>query len=201
MREAGIGRVLVASIHQGIADILPMRLGFYENWLNAEGLREGSIGLGPLHAVLSFLRQEGEAYYRIMTRAGEYAAEWTVESMAPMRRGAIKAAPAWLRQRLLLRLASHLVRDSCGRSRIVANVRRGTARIVLRESVFCSVRKPVGHPLCGFYAAAFTRLLTLFNLSTRAEVIACRGTGEPSCVFKIALLNAVPRADPGADAA
>ena len=37
MRDAGIGRVLVASLHQGIADILPTRLGFYENWLNAEG--------------------------------------------------------------------------------------------------------------------------------------------------------------------
>ncbi len=200
MREAGIGRVLVASIHQGIADILPMRLGFYENWLNAEGLREGTIGLGPLYAVLSFLRQEGEAYYRITTRAGEYAAEWTVESMAPMLRGAIKAAPAWLRQRLLLLLASHLVRDSCRRSRIVAKVHGGTARIDLRESVFCSVREPVGQPLCGFYAAAFTRLLTLFNLSTRAEVIACRGTGEPSCVFRIALPDGVPQADPGAGA-
>src|SRR6266851_1696719 len=178
MREAGIGRVLVASIHQGIADILPMRLGFYENWLNAEGLRYG----------------------RITTRAGEYAAEWTVESMAPMLRGAIKAAPAWLRQRLLLLLASHLVRDSCRRSRIVAKVRGGTARIDLRESVFCSVREPVGQPLCGFYAAAFTRLLTLFNLSTRAEVIACRGIGEPSCVFRIALPDGAPQADPGASA-
>ena len=59
MREAGIGRVLVASLHQGIADILPTRLAFYENWLNAEGLREGTIGLAPLYAVLSFLRQEG----------------------------------------------------------------------------------------------------------------------------------------------
>jgi hypothetical protein len=29
MREAGIGRVLVASLHQGIADILPTRLSFY----------------------------------------------------------------------------------------------------------------------------------------------------------------------------
>src|ERR1700719_1076020 len=125
MREAGIGRVLVASIHQGIADILPMRLGFYENWLNAERLRGGTIGLGPLYAVLSFLRQEGEDYYGITTRAGEYAAEWTVESMAPMLRGAIKAAPAWLRHRLLLRLAGQVVRDSCRRSRIVAQVRRG----------------------------------------------------------------------------
>ena len=61
MREAGIGRVLVASLHQGIADILPTRLAFYENWLNAEGLREGTIGLAPLFAVLSFLRTEGEA--------------------------------------------------------------------------------------------------------------------------------------------
>ena len=68
MREAGIGRVLVASLHQAIADILPTRLGFYENWLNAEGLREGTIGLAPLFAVLSFLRQEGDAY-RIITDA------------------------------------------------------------------------------------------------------------------------------------
>jgi len=199
MREAGVGRVLAASIHQGIADILPMRLAFYENWLNAEGLREGSIGLGPLYAVLSFLRQEGEAYFGITTRAGEYAADWTVESMAPMLRGAIKAAPAWLRQRLLLRLAGQLVRDSCRRSRIVAKVRRGTARLDLRESVFCSVREPVARPLCGFYAAAFTRLLTLFNLSARAEVIACRGTGEPACVLSIALSNGAPPADPRAD--
>src|SRR5437870_1725947 len=112
MREAGIGRVLVASLHQGIADILPTRLGFYENWLNAEGLREGTIGLAPLYAVLSFLRQEGEAYQMITTRAGEYAAEWTVQSMPPIHRGLIKAAPVWLRGRLLLRLASRLVRSS-----------------------------------------------------------------------------------------
>jgi len=56
MREAGVGRVLVASLHQAIADLLPTRLSFYENWLNAEGLREGTIGLAPLYAVLSFLR-------------------------------------------------------------------------------------------------------------------------------------------------
>ena len=44
MSEAGVGRVLVASLHQAIADLLPTRLSFYENWLNAEGLREGTIG-------------------------------------------------------------------------------------------------------------------------------------------------------------
>jgi hypothetical protein len=112
MREAGVGRVLVASLHQAIADILPTRLSFYENWLNAEGLREGTIGLAPLYAVLSFLRQEGDAYGMITTRAGEYAAEWTVQSMSPLRRSLVKASPAWLRHRTLLRMARALVRDT-----------------------------------------------------------------------------------------
>jgi hypothetical protein len=185
MGEAGIGRVLVASLHQSIADILPTRLGFYENWLNAEGLREGTIGLAPLYAVLSFLRQEGAAYEMITTRAGQYAAEWTVQSMRPVRRAVIKAAPGWLRKRLLLRLGGHLVRSSYHGSRVVARVRQGTARIDVRASIFCTVREPVAHPLCGFYAAAYTRLLTLFNLSHRAEVVACRGTGKPSCILAI----------------
>src|SRR5262249_61315801 len=102
MREAGIGRVLVASLHQAVADIRPTRLDCDENWLNAEGLREGTIGLAPLHAVLSFLRQEGNAYQIITTRAGEYAAEWTVESMSTLRRTLIRAAPRAMRTRLIL---------------------------------------------------------------------------------------------------
>ena len=74
MIEAGIGRLLVASLHQGIADLLPTRLEFYEAWLNPSGLRDGRIGLAPLAAVLSFLRQEGEPYRLIAGRAGEYTA-------------------------------------------------------------------------------------------------------------------------------
>jgi bacteriochlorophyll 4-vinyl reductase len=192
MREAGIGRVLVASLHQAIADLLPTRLGFYENWLNAEGLREGTIGLAPLFAVLSFLRQEGEAYRMITMRAGEYAAEWTVQSMPAVQRGVIKAAPVWLRTRMLLRLARHLVHDTYRGSRAIARLRRGTANIDVRASVFCSVREPVRYPLCVFYAAAFTRLLALFDVSARAEVVACRGTGGTTCVTKVAIANGLP---------
>src|SRR5262245_13255610 len=92
MRDAGIGRVLVASLHQGIADVLPMRLTFYENWLNAEGLRGGTIGLAAVNAVLSFLRQEGVAYRSITSRAGEYTAEWTVETMSSFQRSSLNAA-------------------------------------------------------------------------------------------------------------
>jgi bacteriochlorophyll 4-vinyl reductase len=192
MREAGIGRVLVASLHQGIADILPTRLTFYENWLNAEGLREGTIGLAPLYAVLSFLRQEGEAYRLITTRAGEYAAEWTVQSMTPTHRTFLRALPVWLRSRMLLRLAGRLVHECYTGSRAFWRMRRGAASVDLRASVFCSVREPVPHALCGFYAAAFTRLLALFDIGARTEVVTCRGTGEPTCLLKVALANGQP---------
>jgi bacteriochlorophyll 4-vinyl reductase len=195
MREAGIGRVLVASLHQGIADILPTRLTFYENWLNSEGLREGTIGLAPLYAVLSFLRQEGEAYRLITTRAGEYAAEWTVQSMSPTQRTFLRALPVWLRSRMLLRLARRLVHECYTGSRAISRMRHGAASIDLRASVFCSVREPAPHALCGFYAAAFTRLLALFDIGARTEVVACRGTGEPTCMLKVALANGQPAGD------
>src|ERR1700687_3667459 len=189
MREAGIGRVLVASLHQGIADILPTRLGFYENWLNAEGLREGTIGLAALYAVLSFLRQEGDAYQMITTRAGEYAAEWTVQSMSPAQRALIRTAPNWLRDRLVLRLSGQLVRSTYEGSRVVSRLGRGTASLDVRAALFCTFLERVPKPLCGFYAAAFTRLMSLFNVHARAEVVACRGTGEPTCILKIARIG------------
>jgi hypothetical protein len=187
--------VLVASLHQAIADLLPTRLGFYENWLNAEGLREGTIGLAPLYAVLSFLRQEGDAYYMITARAGEYAAEWTVASMKPTRRRFIRFAPAWLRRRLLLRLGRRLVRESYQGSRATSRVRHGVARVDLRASVFCVVREPVGQPLCGFYAAAMVRFAALFDLRSRAQVIACRGTGEQTCILSIDAVHAMTAAE------
>jgi bacteriochlorophyll 4-vinyl reductase len=189
MREAGIGRVLVASLHQGIADILPSRLTFYENWLNAEGLREGTIGLAPLYAVLSFLRQEGDAYKLITTRAGEYAAEWTVQSLPPFQQAMLKRAPLWLRRRLLLRLARRLVSNCYKGSRAISRLRGVTARVELRASVFCTVRERVPYPLCGFYRAAFTRLLALFDISASTEIVTCRGAGETTCVLNVSIAN------------
>ena len=196
MRDARVGRVLVASLHQGIADVLPDRLSFYENWLSVSGLRAGTIGLAPLYAVLSFLRQEGEVYATITSRAGEYAAEWTIQSLSRPRRAVIKAAPRWLRSRLLLRVARQLVRSSYRDSRDVAHMRRGTANIDVRASVFCSVRQPVSRPLCGFYAAAVTRLMEKFNIGARTEVVACRGRGESTCRLHVALGGATPDGTP-----
>src|SRR3954469_5215148 len=182
MREAGIGRVLVASLHQGIGDTLPSRLTFYENWLNAEGLREGTIGLAPLSAVLSFMRQEGAAYHIITARAGEYAAEWTVESMSPFERSMIRRAPSWLRRRLVVRVARHLVRSTYRACTATSRQRRGVVNMNVRGSLFCSVREPVDHALCGFYAAACAKLMHLFGEQASANVVSCRGTGETACV-------------------
>jgi bacteriochlorophyll 4-vinyl reductase len=187
MRDVTIGRLLVASLHQGIADVLPMRLTFYEEWLNAEGLRVGTIGAAAVFAVLSFLRQEGEAYEAITARAGQYAAEWMVQTMPPFQQRLINAAPLWLRTRLVVRLGARLVHETCHTSSVVSRVRRLTARIDVRESVFCAVREPVAKPLCRFYVSAFERLLSLFRLDAEAAVVACRGTGGASCVLTLAL--------------
>jgi hypothetical protein len=146
--------------------------------------------------VLSFLRQEGDAYRIITMRAGEYAAEWTVESMPAVRRGMIKSAPVWLRTRMLMRLVRQLVRDTYQGSRAIARLRRGTASIDLRASVFCSVREPVRAPLCDFYAAAVTKLLGMFDVPAQTEVISCRGTGEASCVLKVMTDAAAETAEP-----
>lgn len=183
MREDGIGRVLVASLHQSIAETAPNRLGFYENWLSAGGLREGTIGLAPTYAVLSFLRQEGEIYQAVTLRAGQFAAEWTVESMPAFRRSFIRSMPAGIRTRLVMRLLDGLVRSSYAGSRAVGRVRRGTARVDVRASVFCNVREPVPYHLCGYYAAACTRLLALFDLSAETQIESCRGSGDAACVL------------------
>src|SRR5262249_5543620 len=132
---------------------------------------------------------EGEGCGVATRRAGESGAAGTVQSMPPMRRAMIKAAPAWLRSRLALRLARQLVRETYQGSRAISRVRKGMARIDVRASVFCSVREPVGHPLCGFYAAAFSRMMSLFDIGARTEVVACRASGEPSCVLTMAMRN------------
>ena len=188
MSEPRIGRVLVASLHQAIADILPTRLEFYENWLNVSGLREGTIGLAPLSAVLSFLRTEGEAYDLITTRAGEYAADWTIKGLAPLERRVIRALPAALRARAALRTTRALVRSTYPGSRALVKLKRGVASIDLRGSLFCEVRETTVHPLCTFYASAIDGVLKLFEVTADTRVTECRAAGgQRGCVLSVSL--------------
>ena len=177
MSEPRIGRVLVASLHQAIADLLPTRLEFYENWLNVSGLREGTIGLAPLSAVLSFLRTEGEAYQLIATRAGELAAGWTVAGMPAYQRRMIRLLPAPWRARAALGVGRRLVNATYPGSRALVRFRRRTAAIDLRGSLFCEVREASVAPLCGFYASAMAHVLELFDFRAAARVTECRAGG------------------------
>ena len=190
MRDGGIGRVLVAALHQGIADLLPARQEFYESWFSPAGLRAGRIGLAPLTAVLSFLRREGDGYARVTSRAGEYAADWTVDRISGLRRAGLRILPRPLRARLALAVVRDLVRQTYGGSRAVVRMRRGGATVDIRSSIFCGVREPAPAPLCGFYKAAFARVLARCDLPAALEITSCRGTGSSGCFVAITLMPA-----------
>jgi hypothetical protein len=190
MPEGGVGRLLVASLHQGIADLLPTRLEFYEGWLNPSGLREGRIGLAQLAAALSFLRQEGPPYHLIAARAGEYTAEWTVAGLPPIQRSTLRALPPKWRARFAVRIARRMVRQTYGGSRAAASWTSGRAAIDIRGSLFCEVRSHVEEPLCEYYAASIRRLMQLASLGAEVSIEGCRATGARQCLVSVAIRDA-----------
>jgi bacteriochlorophyll 4-vinyl reductase len=187
MTDSGIGRLLVASLHQGIADLLPTRLEFYEAWLNPSGLRDGRIGLAPLAAVLSFLRQEGEAYRLIVARAGEYSAEWTVAEMPAYEKSFVQGMPHGIRLRLVTRIARRMVRQTYGGSRALVRWRKGRGSVDIRGSIFCEVRAAVDEPLCDFYAAAIRKLMQQFDIQVDVGTEQCRATGAAHCLMLVSV--------------
>ena len=175
----------MASLHQAIGEVRPTRLDFYEHWLHSDGLRHGGIGLAPMTAVIGFLRTEGDAYDRIVARAGAYAADWVVDGLPAVRRRIIAALPGPLRFRAALGIGRRLMKRTYPYSRAVVTVRRGIARVDLRRSLFCEVRETGEVPLCRFYAAAFARVLELFAVHADAEIATCRATGDEQCTLSI----------------
>jgi hypothetical protein len=202
MSEPRIGRVLVASMHQAITDVLPDRVEFYENWLSPTGLRAGTIGLAPLSAVLSFLRlEERDAYNQITARAGEYVADWTVGDVPALERRIIKMMPSRWRTRAAMRIARGLVTSTYPGSRAIVRIRRGTVTVDLRGSLFCEVREASTLPLCGFYAAAIARVLQHCALPADVQVSECRASGtRKACALAVVLRASAPGA-PDAPAA
>ena len=191
MTEAHIGRLVAASLHQSILDVLPQRIDFYENWLKSEGLRDGTIGLAPITAVVGFLRTEGMAYDAVMTRAGSLAAEWTVQSLPVFRRRMIDWLPRPLRVRAAVRLAGEIVRSVYSTSRASTSVRRNHVRVEVKSSLFCSVREVRAMPLCAFYVAVAVVTLRHFGITAQARVEQCRAVSGQTCVITLALTDAV----------
>ena len=182
MIDAHVGRLLAACLHQAIADELPQRLEFYEEWLRGQGMRDGTIGLAPISGVLGFLRTEGgDAYDRVVTRAGRLAAEWSLPSVSPLRRRLIASLPRTLRARAALGVARAIAQDVCSTTRAVSRVRRGVVTMTVRESPFCLAREAQARPLCGFYAALGAETLRQFGLTAEGRADACRSASAPGC--------------------
>jgi hypothetical protein len=194
MTDAAVGRLLVASLHQAIADLLPMRLEFYEAWLHPSGLREGRIGLAPLAAVLSFLRLEGAPYHLIAARAGEYTADWTVAEVSPLRRRIIMSMPPAIRKRLVVGVAQWMARSTYGDTAVKVRWRQWKGALELQSSLFCEVRDPVDAPLCEFYASAIRRMMSLFSLDADVVMEQCRATGAARCAMSVTVRPTVERA-------
>ena len=195
MTDAAVGRLLVASLHQAIADLLPMRLEFYEAWLHPSGLREGRIGLAPLAAVLSFLRLEGAPYHLITARAGEYTADWTVAEVSPFRKRVILAMPPAIRKRVVAGIVQWMVRSTYGDTDVKIRWQQWQGALDLQSSLFCEVRDPVDVPLCEFYASAIRRVMSLFNLDADVVMEQCRATTRASrCVMSVTVRPTTGRA-------
>jgi len=185
MTEPGISRVLAASLHQAISDLLADRLEFYENWLDSDGMRHGTIGLAALNAVLSFLRREGEAYKDVVQLAGRYAAGWTVEAQGRGKRALLVASPRAVRVRAAIGAARRAVAATHPGCHATARMANGSGVFEVRGSLFCNVRQRASEPLCGFYASLLARLLELHEAGMTARIRGCKAVGDGGCVIEI----------------
>lgn len=185
MVDAGIGRLLISSLHQGIADVTPNRLDFYEEWLSPTGMRDGRIGLAPLGAVLSFVhREEAPANDEIVARAGRYAADWTYDDVSGARRWLITKLPTSMRARTALGLGRRLVLNTVRQSKVKTRLQGNDGEMDIHSALFDQLRDPASIPMRAFYAAALSRLLA--HCAVDAEVAINTGaTGVSSLIIKV----------------
>ena len=193
MSEPTIGRVLAASLHQAIEEVMPTRVEFYGSWLTAGRIRKGELGRARINAVISFLRQEGAEYDAVVACAGRYAADWTVEALPAVERTVLRWLPRPIRARVVLRMAARMIRRLHDEARLRAVVRRGTAVVTLEGSLFCEVRDRTSAPLCGFYGAVLERSLESFGMSADAQLSRCRATGDGTCEIIIQMAGRTTR--------
>ena len=197
MTETHLGRLLPACLHQAISDVMPNRLEYYEEWLSPDGLRDGTIGLAPVTAVLGFLRTEGELYHAVVSRAGTLAADWTLAGAPSLGRRVGGVLPLAFRAYYGLRMVRRITSDVFSRTVASTRLRRGRATVRFTGSAFCSTRGPQIRPLCDFYASLAVETLRHFQVATTAQIESCRAVGGGDvCVVTLTLGSAARLTEP-----
>lgn len=186
MSEARIDRLLAAALHQAIADLLPMRLEFYESYLRPRGWREDAVNLAPVTAVLSFLRHEDPGTYdAVMVQAASYAAAWWLARQPWHVRVGGRLLPLGLRLRQVGRLAKQHYEHAYRGTKVRMRVRKRQLELEIRGSIFCSSREHAHDPHCRYYLAFLEALLARDAFKRQGSVAACRALGGESCVVRL----------------
>ena len=193
MSEARIDRLLGAALHQAIADLLPMRLDFYESYLRPRGWREDAVKLAPVTAVLSVLRHEEPGTYdAVMVRAAAYASEWWLARQAWHVRRSRRLLPAWMRLRQAGRLAKQHFEHAYRGTKVRVRVTRRRLELEIRGSIFCNSRETADGPHCRYYLAFLEALLAADPLPRTAAIAACRALGGEHCLITIEYTETPP---------
>ena len=140
--------------------------------------------VGALHQSLRAVLGIEEAR-RIARDAGRRTGDYLLANRIPsLAQRIIKALPAWLGERILLKAIARNAWTFAGSAGFAAQPGRPT-RLVLKGSRIC-LGATAEVPLCDFYAATFERLLReLVDPRTRVEEVRCQGMGDPECVFEV----------------
>ena len=193
MSEARIDRLLGAALHQAIADLLPMRLDFYESYLRPRGWREDAVNLAPVTAVLSFLRHEEPGTYdAVMVRAAGYASEWWMARQSwPVRSGR-QLLPSWMRLRQAGRMARQHFEHAYRGTKVRVRPARGRLDLEIRGSIFCNSREHAHDPNCRYYLAFLEALLADDSQPRTAAIAACRALGGEHCLITVEYTETPP---------
>ena len=158
--DAIVERVLLASLHQAIAEVLPARLEFYEKWLKAPELDSPELDAASFTAMLGSLRNEGDVSDLVVSRAGQHAGARSFEKLFVLTRAYLRVLPRRMRARRAVRLVVAFLPALYPETRADMIQRGGTVFIGIDGSPFCSARGPAIHPSCDFYSSAIETFLT-----------------------------------------
>ena len=138
-----------------------------------------------LHAALRAELGTGAAR-AVAADAGRRTADYLLAHRIPaLAQRLLRALPAALAARLLLRAIGAHAWTFAGSGHFSARVARGAAQLQIRHNPLCRGQRSA-EPACDFYTAVFQRLFTVL-VHPRAVVTeqACEARGDPACVFDI----------------